>query len=643
MGPELLTRLNSTQSGSDEEPEDPEILPEQEAVSPENEDTPDNSDTGEPEDAGGLYEQFVIERDQSQAVASSQTKANTESLSEPDSTTSENDAPPPVEANTVTLNQRPEIQNQSFHVNENVLSDGSVVVGTVSASDGGSSQGLTFSIIAGNNDDKFAINSATGEITVAGELNHEAVADYSLTVGVTDSGNLTENATIAITINDLNEAPEAQTDIVSGHENEILTLNVLANDTDEDESDSPANFSLDTAEIVDINGVPVTGQGSVVINGNQLQFNPGNDFDSLPAGDSQTVLIRYQVSDDEGAPSESSVNITVTGVNDAPQTINNTLTLDEDASHTFSLSEFAFSDVDTGDTLESVKIISLPSAGNLALNGTAINANQVISSTDIANLVFTPEANDNGIGYASFLFSVNDGNTDSSPQTVTLNVNAINDAPGASDNSLTILEDGSHTFATSEFGFSDIDAGDSLQSIKITSLPAAGTLMLSGSLVSANQVISTADIANLVFTPVANANGASYASFQFSVNDGTVGSSPSTITFDVTAVNDAPVASDNTLTLDEDSSHTFTASEFGFTDIDTGDSLQSVKITSLPAAGSLTLNGTAVNANQIINTADIANLIFTPVANANGTGYASLGFTVTDGQLSSTENTINFN
>ena len=177
MGPELLTRLNSTQSGSDEEPEDPEILPEQEAVSPENEDTPDNSDTGEPEDAGGLYEQFVIERDQSQAVASSQTKANTESLSEPDSTTSENDAPPPVEANTVTLNQRPEIQNQSFHVNENVLSDGSVVVGTVSASDGGSSQGLTFSIIAGNNDDKFAINSATGEITVAGELNHEAVAD----------------------------------------------------------------------------------------------------------------------------------------------------------------------------------------------------------------------------------------------------------------------------------------------------------------------------------------------------------------------------------------------------------------------------------------------------------------------------------
>ncbi len=541
MGPEILT---NTESGSDGQQEDKEILPEQEVATPDNEERSEPSEVSEPEVAGGIDEQFVIER-----VTSSQTEANTDSSSEPDSATSENDAPPPVETSTVTLNQKPEIQNQSFQVNENVLSDGSVVVGTVSASDGGSSQGLTFSIISGNDDGKFAINPTTGEITVAGELNHEAIADYSLTVGVTDSGNLTENATIIITVNDLNEAPEAQGDIVSGHENETLTLNVLTNDTDEDETDTPANFSLDTAEIIDINGVPVTGQGSVSINGNQLQFTPGNDFNYLPAGSSETVLIRYQMSDDQGASAESTVNVTVTGVNDAPETSNNMLTLDEDSAHTFSLSEFAFSDLDTGDTLESIKVISLPSAGGLSLNGTAISAPQVINAADIHNLVFTPEANDNGIAYASFLFSVNDGYEESAPQTITFNVNAINDAPTAGDSTLTILEDGTHTFAAEEFGFSDVDTGDTLQSVTITQLPADGSLTLNGSAVTLNQTISVANIGNLAFSPAANANSDAYTTVGFTVSDGQLSSAAQTITFNVMPVNDAPVLALDTDTI----------------------------------------------------------------------------------------------
>ena len=44
------------------------------------------------------------------------------------------------------------------------------------------------------------------------------------------------------------------------------------------------------------------------------------------------------------------------------------------------------------------------------------------------------------------------------------------------------------------------------------------------------------------------------------------------MTVNVTAVNDAPTASDNTVTTTEDNNHTFAASEFGFTDVD-GDSL----------------------------------------------------------------------
>ena len=115
---------------------------------------------------------------------------------------------------------------------------------------------------------------------------------------------------------------------------------------------------------------------------------------------------------------------------------------------------------------------------------------------------------------------------------------------------MTLNEDGT-TFAVSDFNFTD-SQGDALHSIKITQLPAAGTLTLSGTAVTANQIIEANDIPNLVFTPAANANGAGYASFDFTVNDGELESTAETMTLNVTAVNDAPITgTENTLTFDD--------------------------------------------------------------------------------------------
>ena len=60
------------------------------------------------------------------------------------------------------------------------------------------------------------------------------------------------------------------------------------------------------------------------------------------------------------------------------------------------------------------------------------------------------------------------------------------------------------------------------QSITVTTLSSTGTLALNGSTVTLGQSISSKDIAAgvLTFTPLANANGAGYDSFQFTVNDG---------------------------------------------------------------------------------------------------------------------------
>ena len=142
--------------------------------------------------------------------------------------------------------------------------------------------------------------------------------------------------------------------------------------------------------------------------------------------------------------------------------------------------------------------------------------------------------------------------------------------------------------------------------------------------------IAVADITagNLGFVPDPDANGAGYASFQFQVNDGTDYSAAATLTVDVTPVSDAPTNSDNIVTTLENTAYAFTVADFNFADVDASDTLIKVRITQLPFAGSLELNGTAVTINQEITVADIAagNLGFVPDPDASGTDFASFQF-----------------
>ena len=125
---------------------------------------------------------------------------------------------------------------------------------------------------------------------------------------------------------------------------------------------------------------------------------------------------------------------------------------------------------------------------------------------------------------------------------VTASLPSPNHTPTGADNTITGNEDVAHTFAASDFGFTDVDSGDTLSAVRIDTLPGAGSLTLSGVAVSAAQVITTANLGNLVFTPAANANGNGYASFSFSVRDqsSAFDTVPNTITVNLTAVNDAP-------------------------------------------------------------------------------------------------------
>ena len=130
-------------------------------------------------------------------------------------------------------------------------------------------------------------------------------------------------------------------------------------------------------------------------------------------------------------------------------------------------------------------------------------------------------------------------------------------------------------------------------------------------------------------------------SFTYTANDGTGDSNTATVTITVSGFNDAPTAANKTVTTDEDTTYTFGAADFNFSDID-GDTLESIKVTSLESQGSLQLNGSDVILNQVITKTDIdlGLLKFVPVADQNGTGYDAFEFKVSDGATSGTVGTL---
>ena len=88
----------------------------------------------------------------------------------------------------------------AFAVAEDAATD--AAVGAVSAADP-EEGALTYAITAGNEAGAFAIDAATGAITVAGALDHETADEYHLTVTARDAQGHTATADIAVSVTDV--------------------------------------------------------------------------------------------------------------------------------------------------------------------------------------------------------------------------------------------------------------------------------------------------------------------------------------------------------------------------------------------------------------------------------------------------------
>ena len=194
------------------------------------------------------------------------------------------------------------------------------------------------------------------------------------------------------------------------------------------------------------NGTATAGSDYTAISGGLLTFAAGVTTQTITVTIAEDAITEASETLNVTLSTPSNATISGTGIgigtiidNDTPpQGRDATLTTLEDTALVFGLSNFLMNDAEQGNNVNpsSVRIDALPSNGSLYLNGVLVTSGQVVSAADITSglLRFVPAANANGSNYANFTFSVRDasGQFDLAPNTITVNVAAVNDgAPDA--------------------------------------------------------------------------------------------------------------------------------------------------------------------------------------------------------------------
>lgn len=256
------------------------------------------------------------------------------------------------------------------------------------------------------------------------------------------------------------------------------------------------------------------------------------------------------------------------------------------------------------DTLVAITLTGTdPNGDSLRFSVVTSPANGTLTGA-APNLTYFPHPNFNGSD--SFTFKVNDGQTDSSAATVSINVTPVNDPPTLAAIGPQTVQEGQPLRFT--ITGSDPDSGSPI--LSASNLPAGATFtpVPSVTLVSAGEFqwtpgsdVSTRTI-NRVF------------SVSFTATDSSGATATQAVQITVVNVNQRPIASPQTVTASEDIALPITLTG---TDGD-GDSLTFV-IVSSPAHGSLIGTGQART--------------YTPSANYNGSD--SFTFKVNDGTVDS--------
>ncbi len=395
---------------------------------------------------------------------------------------------------------------------------------------------ITAAVVSGPSNGTLALN-------VDGSFNYTPDANFngndSFTYTANDGARLSNVATVAITVNAVEDPVVANDDSVTTDEDVAVAVAVLANDSDAD------------GDSLSIVSATEPSHGDAVANANgTVTYTPDAGF----YGDDS---FQYTVTDGNGNNDTATVSVSVTRVNQPPVAVDDSVTIDEDTSATI--------DVRANDTDPNGDTILLLRATQPRNGQTIVDNNQ--------NVQYIPDAD--FYGTDSFLYTISDGDGGVSTGTVNVTVRPVNDAPIAADDAFDVYEDSYALVGQGIIFQNDSDIDNTNLTAVIDRPPARGSLQFNAD-------------GSFRYTPVPDYNGTD--TFTYRASDGFLTSDPATITMTVIPTNDAPDATPDTYFLDEDVPFSLAAPGVLANDEDIDGDAFTARLVSVVRNGDLQLN-----------------------------------------------------
>ncbi|MBP0023706.1 MAG: hypothetical protein J7540_06905, partial [Roseofilum sp. SID2] len=397
----------------------------------------------------------------------------------------------------------------------------------------------------------------------------------------------------------------------------------------------------DDVSFYTVTTLPPSSQGTLLYNGVPVQ--PGQKFTPEQAGQlvfdpnpsfSGNATFEYTATDEAGNTDQTPATVTLPLV--APTTTNPPEAIDRSGpvrpnDEPSPVPTLIGTDPDGDISFFTVTTLPSPEEGTLFYNGEPVQPGQTFTPEQAGQLIFDPTSG--FTGDATFEYTVTDtqGNTDPTPATVTLPIQAATDGlpPIATSNPNNPVPNNTPSPVTRLLG-NDPDGELAFFRVNTTIPPEQGTLLYRGEPVQPGDTFTPEQAAQLVFDPNPNYTGDAEFTFTAIDDDGNE-SSPATVTIPIIQATPTapPVANPATSEpITQGSSEPASVPTLTGSDPDGIVSFFTIQDPPTPEQGTLFLNGEPVVAGQLLTPGQASQLTFVP--NPNFTGNATFTFIATD-------------
>ncbi|MVW90258.1 tandem-95 repeat protein, partial [Pseudomonas sp. PB101] len=519
--------------------------------------------------------------------------------------------------------------NETLSTLEDTALTGSVLSGTSSVDGPVSVVNFTIDGVTGTfNAGQTATIANVGTLLIAanGAYTFTPAANYNGTVPtvtytVTDGSGPNDTSTLNISVTPVDDSFSDANETVSTLEDTALTGSVLSGTSSVDGPVSVVNFTIGATTYTAGSTATIANVGTLVIAANgAYTFTPAANYNGT------VPTVTYTVTDGSGPNDTSTLNISVTPVDDSFSDANETVSTLEDTAL-------------TGSVLSGTSSVDGPvSVVNFTINGTTYTAGSSATITNVGTLLiaangaytFTPAANYNGT-VPTVTYTVTDGSGPNDTSTLNISVTPVDDSFTDANETLSTLEDTALTGSVLS-GTSSVDGP-----VSVVNFTIGTTTYTAGSTATIANVGTLVIAANgaYTFTPAANYNG-TVPTVTYTVTDGSGTDDTSTLNISVTPVNDNFTDASETVSTLEDTA----LSGSVLTGTSSVDGPVSVV--------NFTVNGTTYTAGSTATIVNVGTLLiaangaytFTPAANYNGT-VPTVSYTVTDGLGPNVTSTLN--